>query len=157
MIEPVENSRSRTRLQMGCRWLMTPLAWALLCAGAWQTSANDLILPAQYQPRPFDSRPANGPPVPAPRSSNSGTMVLPRVPYDNRIDNSRRYVPDRRLRQTPDSQRVVPAPPPAGGDPARFFDPPAQSALSCESLRRLSERTGRLYWVTRYKRCIGVD
>jgi hypothetical protein len=84
-------------------------------------------------------------------------MVLPRVPYDNRLDSSRRYVPERRLRRTPDSQRVVPKPPPAGGDPARFFDPPAQSALSCESLRRLAVRTGRQYWVQRYERCIGAN
>jgi hypothetical protein len=84
-------------------------------------------------------------------------MVLPRVPYDNRLDNSRRYVPERRLRRTPDSQRVVPKPPSAGGDPARFFDPPAQNALSCESLRRLAVRTSRQYWVRRYERCIGAN
>jgi len=125
-------------------------------AGALAGSLQGLEV-AQYQPRAFDSRPPDGPPTPAPRSSSGGTMVLPRVPYDNRLDNSRRYVPERRLRRTPDSQRVVPKPPPAGGDPARFFDPPAQNALSCESLRRLAVRTSRQYWVRRYERCIGAN
>jgi hypothetical protein len=116
---------------------------------------------AQYNSRSFDSRPANGPPTPAPRSSSGATTVLPRVPYDNRLDSQRRFYrdayPNRTPRRTPESQRVVPNAPQAGGDPQRFFDPPAQNSLSCETLRRLATRTGRLYWTTRYRRCIGVD
>lgn len=131
------------------------LSAAPLLAGQYHSAAAVEL--AQYQPRAFDSRPPDAPPTPAPRSFGGDSMVLPRVPYDNRIDNSRRYVPERRVRRSPDSQRIVPKPPPAGGDPARFFDPPAQNALSCESLRRLANRTGRLYWVTRYKRCVGAD
>ncbi len=144
---------------MGVRLVILVCGWLMGVggsAGALAGSKQGVAL-AQYQPRAFDSRPPDGPPTPAPRSSSGGTLVLPRVPYDNRLDNSRRYVPERRLRRTPDSQRVVPKPPPAGGDPARFFDPPAENALSCETLRRLAGRTGRLYWVTRYKRCVGAN
>jgi hypothetical protein len=130
---------------------------AVDCSAGAPAAAWPGVEVAQSQPRAFDSRPPSGPPTPAPRTSSSGTTVLPRVPYDNRLDRSRRYVPDRRLRQTPDSQRVVPKPPPAGGDPARFFDPPAQNALSCETLRRLAVRTGRQYWGQRYERCIGTN
>jgi hypothetical protein len=125
-------------------------------AGAEAGSQQGLEF-AQYQPRAFDSRPPDGPPTLAPRTSSGGTTVLPRVPYDNRLDTSRRYVPERRLRRTPDSQRVVPKAPPAGGDPARIFDPPAENALSCESLRRLAVRTSRNYWIRRYERCIGAN
>lgn len=143
------------------RFWLALLAFGLLSdsvgsAGALDGSQQGLEL-AQSQPRAFDSRPPNAPPTPAPRTSSGGTTVLPRVPYDNRLDSSRRYVPERRLRRTPDSQRVVPKPPPAGGDPARFFDPPAESALSCASLRRLAVRTSRQYWVRRYERCIGTN
>lgn len=126
------------------RWSYTAIASAasgLLSLVAAPDAGADYILRIQSPARPFDSRPADGAPTPAPRSSNSGTILLPRVPYDNRIDRSRRYVPERQLRRTPDSQRVVPAPPPAGGNPSRFVDPPAESALSCESLRRLATRT----------------
>ncbi|MBY0226328.1 MAG: hypothetical protein K2Q28_11035 [Hyphomicrobium sp.] len=135
-----------------CGWL-----GGIVCSPVALTGSQQGLEFAQYQPRAFDSRPADGPPTPAPRTSSGGTMVLPRVPYDNRLDPSRRYVPERRLRRTPDSQRVVPKPPLAGGDPARFFDPPAENALSCETLRRLAARTSRQYWVRRYERCIGAN
>jgi hypothetical protein len=111
---------------------------------------------AQSAPRPFDSRPLNAPPTPAPRSSNSGTMVLPRVPRIDRDPGSLRPVPGQGTRRGPESQRVVPKPPGSGGDPAAFFDRQAENVLSCEQLRRLAERTGRLYWVNRYERCLGA-
>jgi len=140
-------------------WRVPCLVVTILSAGLGQeadAAERDLHL-AQATPRPFDSRPADGPPTPAPRSSSGGTTVLPRVPYDNRIDRSRRYVPDRRLRRSPDTSRVVPQAPGAGGDPSRFFDNPAENAISCEQLRRLAVRTGRLYWSNRYQRCIGAN
>ncbi len=82
--------------------------------------------------------------------------MLPRVPYDNRIDPTWRYAPGTRQRRGPESQRVVPAPPAAGGDPARFMDPRSGQPIRCEWLRRLANRTGRLYWVTRYEHCLGL-
>ncbi|OYW54845.1 MAG: hypothetical protein B7Y80_10980 [Hyphomicrobium sp. 32-62-53] len=140
-------------------WRAVILAAAGLSAGPLQAAgaAERPLNFVQAVPRPFDSRPANGPPTPAPRSFGGDTTVLPRVPYDNRIDRSRRYVPDRQLRRSPDSSRVVPKAPGAGGDPARFFDKPAENTISCEQLRRLAVRTGRLYWSNRYQRCIGAD
>jgi len=141
--------------------LTLALITALTVAAATTAGAQPGQRWAQYNSRAFDSRPANGPPTPAPRSSSSGTTVLPRVPYDNRTDSQRRLYrdayPNRTPRRTPESQRVVPNAPQAGGDPQRFFDPPAQNSISCETLRRLATRTGRLYWTTRYRRCIGVD
>lgn len=115
---------------------------------------------AQAAPRTFDSRPLAGPPTPAPRSFSGDTMVLPRVPYDNRIDGrgiGRDRWPGRLQQRGPESQRVVPRPPAAGGDPARFFDKPADNTISCEQLRKLAQRTGRLYWANRYTRCMGTD
>lgn len=144
------DGQRRGRWRAVC-WLTCMAAASAFVAG----SMGDVAL-AQYQQRSLDGRRQSIPPTPAPRSRSGDTTVLPRVPYDQGRDLYR-PAPYRSLRSVPDTQRVVPAPPPAGGDPARFFDPPAASALSCESLRRLAERTGRLYWVTRYKRCIGVD
>ena len=144
---------------MSRAWRALVLA-ALSMSAGWVQDADAMERPlifVQAVPRPFDSRPADGPPTPAPRSFGSDTMVLPRIPSDNGIDRSRRYVPDRRLRRSPDSSRVVPKAPGAGGDPARFFDKPAESAISCEQLRRLAVRTGRLYWSNRYRRCVGAD
>jgi hypothetical protein len=140
-------------------WRALILAVAGLGAGPLQdaAAAEHPLIYVQAAPRPFDSRPADGPPTPAPRSFGGDSTVLPRVPTDNRIDRSRRYVPDRQLRRSPDSSRVVPKAPGAGGDPARFFDKPAENAISCEQLRRLAVRTGRLYWSNRYQRCIGTD
>jgi hypothetical protein len=87
-------------------------------------------------------------------------MVLPRVPYDNRIEgrgNGRDRRPGQWPRRGPESLRVVPGAPGAGGDPARFFDKPADNAISCEQLRKLAQRTGRLYWSNRYRRCLGAN
>jgi len=131
------------------------MAWAVPHSRASADYVERLI--AQVPPRPFDSRPPNAPPTPAPRSSNSGTTVLPRVPADTQTDRSRRYVPDRRLQRAPERSRVVPKPPAAGGDPAKFFDKPADNRLSCEQLRRLAVNTGRLYWQNRYARCTGAN
>jgi hypothetical protein len=137
--------------------LAVPSAVTLaLPMGGGDVQHGDRVM-AQAPPRPFDSRPATGPPTPAPRSSSGGTVILPRVPTENRIDRSRRYVPDRPLRLAPESQRVVPKPPGAGGDPAKFFDKPAENPISCEQLRRLAVRTARLYWQNRYARCIGAN
>lgn len=115
---------------------------------------------AQTTYRPFDSRPLRGPPTPAPRTFSGDQVVLPRVPYDNRYETlgsggERR--PGRSPRRGPESQRVVPGAPGAGGDPALFFDKPAANSMGCEYLRRLAVRTGRLYWSNRYQRCIGVN
>lgn len=135
---------------------------ALLSAGVARDvgAAERVTVVAQASSRPFDSRPPTGAPTPAPRSSAGDTMVLPRVPYNDRLDGLSRRGPDgrsdRRPRPGPESQRVVPKAPGAGGDPATFFDKPAGNALSCENLRRLAERTGRLYWRNRYDRCIGT-
>ena len=141
--------------------LIAALITALTNAAATSVGAEPGQQWAQVNSRSFDSRPANGPPTPAPRSSSGATTVLPRVPYDNRPDSQRRLYrdayPNRNPQRTPESQRVVPNAPPAGGDPQRFFDPPAQNSISCDTLRRLATRTGRLYWTTRYRRCIGLD
>ena len=135
---------------------LAAVTWALPMGGVLPQNDNRLLAQAP-PPRPFDSRPANAPPTPAPRSSSGGTVILPRVPTENRIDRSRRYSPDRPLRRAPESSRVVPKPPGAGGDPAGFFDKPAENAISCEQLRRLAVRTGLLYWQNRYARCIGAN
>lgn len=143
-------------------WRVVFVMVALLSAGVVRDvgAAERVTVLAQASSRPFDSRPPMGAPTPAPRSSSSGTMILPRVPYNDRLDGLSRRRPDgrsdRRPRPGPESQRVVPKTPSAGGDPATFFDKPAGNALSCENLRRLAERTGRLYWRNRYDRCIGA-
>lgn len=99
--------------------------------------------------------------TPAPPSSNSGTVVLPRVPYDNRLDSRRRYYrdgsPAAQPLRAPESQRVVPAPPAAGANPARFFDKTAGHPASYECLRPLVVRTRQLYRMARYERCLGAD
>jgi hypothetical protein len=150
----------KVKRDMAFKWLWRAAALAALWtsgAGPSASAHEAASQLAQAAPRSFDSRPPSGPPTPAPRSSSGGTTVLPRVPYENRLDNSRRYTPGTRQRRTPDSQRVVPKPPAAGGDPAKFFDKPAQNKVSCEWLRRLATRTGRLYWTNRYERCVGID
>jgi hypothetical protein len=128
----------------------TPSAFASGCSG---------VVLVQSQPWSSNSRGYSRPPPPAPRSSNSGTVVLPRVPYDNRLDRQRLNYRDNYPGQTrgsaPESQKVVPASPAAGGNPARFLQKPAENPIQCEWLRRLAVRTGRLYWVTRYEQCLG--
>lgn len=143
-------------------WRVVMAFGAVLSAGVARDvgAAEPALVWAQAVPRPFDSRPPSGAPTPAPRSSSGDTMILPRVPYNDRLEGLGRRGPDgradQRLRPGPESQRVVPKGPGAGGDPSKFFDKPAGNALSCENLRRLAERTGRLYWRNRYDRCIGT-
>ncbi len=55
---------------------------------AFQSGCGGVVL-VQSQPWSSGSRGYSRPPPPAPRSSNSGTVVLPRVPYDNRLDDLR--------------------------------------------------------------------
>jgi hypothetical protein len=127
---------------------------------AFASACREMVL-VQSQPWSSGSRGYSRPPPPAPRSSNSGTVVLPRVPYDNRLDRQRLNYRDNYPGQTkgsaPESQKVVPAPPPAGGNPAGFLQGPADNPVQCEWLRRLMVRTGRLYWVTRYEQCLGTE
>lgn len=133
----------------GCE--ATPDAFASACRG--------MVL-VQSQPWSSGSRGYSRPPPPAPRSSNSGTVVLPRVPYDNRLDrqrlNYRDSFPGPAKGSAPESQKVVPGPPAAGENPASFLQKPAENPIQCEWLRRLAVRTGRLYWVTRYEQCLGT-
>lgn len=156
------NRRAVRGSMVSTMWHRAIAIGVVLSAGVTRDvgAAGPAIVLAQAVPRPFESRPPTGAPTPAPRSSSGGTMVLPRVPYDHRIDGLGRPGgdgrSDGRLRPGPESQSVVPKAPGAGGDPAKFFDKPAGSALSCENLRRLAERTGRLYWRNRYDRCLGT-
>ncbi len=113
------------------------------------------MLLAQAPQRPFESRPLTAPPTPAPRSSSGGTVILPRVPYDNRFDARRPYYRNGIRRRGPESQRVVPGSPGAPEDPVWYLDRPGQRRVECEWIRRLAMRTDRAYWRERLKGCLG--